>query len=156
MEIHREIWNNDIVRPELPLSPFNCNLCRVYTTSWVLRRELAAHSKQPELIQRGVFLRHDIWENSQNLHKEVFHRTWYMVRKDNEEVRSSSVSSAVSVRPRYQFGEKHHQIRAYILLYEGFSSETPSQRIFPTTISMCARSDGWFEPSCSFLFPLPN
>ena len=29
MEIHREIWNNDILRPELPLSPFNGNLCRV-------------------------------------------------------------------------------------------------------------------------------
>ena len=41
-----------------------------------------------------------------------------MVRKDKEEVRSSSVSSAVSVRPRYQFGEKHHQIRAYILLIQ--------------------------------------
>ena len=54
MEIHREIWNNDILRPELPLSLFNGNLCRVYTTSWVLKRELAAHSNQPELIQRGV------------------------------------------------------------------------------------------------------
>ena len=74
--------------------------------------------KKPGLIPRGVFLRHDIWENSQNLHKEVFHRTWYMVRKDKEEVRSSSVSSAVSVRPLYQLGEKHHQIRAYILLIQ--------------------------------------
>ena len=54
MEIHREILNNDILRPELPLSPFNGNLCRVYTTSWVLKRELAAHSNQLELIQRGV------------------------------------------------------------------------------------------------------
>ena len=51
MEIHREIWNNDILRPELPLSPFNDNLCRVYTTSWVLKRELAAHSKSQDLYQ---------------------------------------------------------------------------------------------------------
>ena len=54
MEIHCEIWNNDILRPELPLSLLNGNLCRVYTTSWVLKMELAAHSNQPELIQRGV------------------------------------------------------------------------------------------------------
>ena len=53
-----------------------------------------------------------------------------MVRKDKEEVRSSSVSSAVSVRPRYQLGEKHHQIRANILLYPGYRSETHSQKIF--------------------------
>ena len=51
MEIHREIWNNDILRPELPLSPFNGNLCRVYTTSWVLKTELAAHSKSQDLYQ---------------------------------------------------------------------------------------------------------
>ena len=51
MKIHREIWNNDILRPELPLSPFNGDLCRVYTTSWVLKRELAAHSKSQALYQ---------------------------------------------------------------------------------------------------------
>ena len=49
--IHREIWNNNILRPELPLSPFNNDLCRVYTTSWVLKRELAAHSKSQALYQ---------------------------------------------------------------------------------------------------------
>ena len=54
MEIHREIWNNDILRPELPLSLFNGNLCRGYTNSMVLKMELAASSQKPELIQRGV------------------------------------------------------------------------------------------------------
>ena len=54
-----------------------------------------------------------------------------MVRKDKEEVRSSSVSSAVSVRPRYQFGEKHHQIRAYILLYEVLAVRHLVRGFFP-------------------------
>ena len=40
-----------------------------------------------------------------------------MVRKDKEEVRSSS-GSICCVRPLYQLGEKHHQIRAYILLIQ--------------------------------------
>ena len=33
MEIHREIWNNDILRPELLLSLFNNDLCRVYNNT---------------------------------------------------------------------------------------------------------------------------
>ena len=49
---------------------------------------------------------------ARTLYKEVFHKTWYMRRKDMKEVRSS----AVSVYPLYQLEEKHHQIRAYILL----------------------------------------
>ena len=54
-----------------------------------------------------------------------------MVRKDKEEVRSSSVSSAVSLRPRYQLGEKHHQIRAYILLYEVLAVRHLVRGFFP-------------------------
>ena len=57
-----------------------------------------------------------------------------MVRKDKEEVRSSSVSSAVSVRPRYHLGEKHHQIRAYILLIQVTEVRHIVRRFFPTTL----------------------
>ena len=86
--------------------------------------------KKPELIQRGVFLRHDIWENSQNLHKEVFHRTWYMVRKDKEEVRSSSVSIC-HVRPSaVPVGRKTSPNKGIHPAYPGYRSETPSQKIF--------------------------
>ena len=35
MEIHLEIWNNEILRLELPLSLYKSKLCRVYSTSTV-------------------------------------------------------------------------------------------------------------------------
>ena len=54
-----------------------------------------------------------------------------MVRKDKEEVRSST--SAVYVRPRFQLGEKHHQIRAYILLIQVIEVRHLVRGFFPTT-----------------------
>ena len=99
MEIHREIWNNDILRPELPLSLFNSKLCRVYTTAWVLKMELAASSQKPELIQRGL---------SQDM---IYEKKEIWKRWDHH-----LCLSAVSFRPLYQLEEKHHQIRAYILM----------------------------------------
>ena len=86
--------------------------------------------KKPELIQRGVFLRHDIWENSQNLHKEVFHRTWYMVRKDKEEVRSSSGSICRGRPSAVPLGRKTSPNKGIHPAYPGYRSETPSQKIF--------------------------
>ena len=53
MEIHREIWNNDILRPELPLSP------------------VSAKFTQHHGCSKGNWLH---IQTSQNLYKEVFHK----------------------------------------------------------------------------------
>ena len=83
-----------------------------------------------------------------------------MVRKDKEVVRSST--SAVFVRPRYQLGEKHHQIRAYILLIQVTEVRHLVRRFFPTThvYYMMSSSDfnhcltaarGHFSVACSLI-----
>ena len=113
MDIHLEIWNNDILRPELPLSLFNSNLCRVYTTVWVLKMELGASSQKLELIQRGI-------------------KTWYMREKIWRRGDHLLGLSAVSVRPLYQLERKTSPNKGIHPAYQGYSSEIPSQKIlFP-------------------------
>ena len=100
MEIHREIWNNEVLRPELPLSLFNSKALQS------LQQHGCSKWNWPQV------------HKSQNLYKEVFHKTWYLKKKKKIWRRWDHLLglSAVSVRPLYQLEEKHHQIRAYILL----------------------------------------
>ena len=99
MEIHREIWNNDILRPELPLSLFNSNSAEFTTTG------MGAQNGSGRKFTKA-----------RTLYKEVFHKTWYMREKIWRRWDHLLGLSAVSVRPLYQLEEKQHQIRAYILL----------------------------------------
>ena len=113
MEIHREIWNNDILRPELPLSLFNCKLCRVYNIMGAQNATGRKFTKARTYTKR-CFIRHDIRE-----------------KKDmKEEVRSSPVSICC-VRPSAAPGRKHHQIRAYILLIKVIEVRHHQIRVHP-------------------------
>ena len=54
MEIHLEIWNNEILRLELPWVFIIVSSAEFTQQARVLKMELAASLQKPELIQRGV------------------------------------------------------------------------------------------------------
>ena len=98
IEIHHEIWNNEVLRPEFPLSLFNCNLCRVYTNSMGAQNGTGRKFTKARTYTKRCFIRHD-------MRKKIWRRWDHLLGP-----------SAVSVCPLYQLEEKHHQIRAFILL----------------------------------------
>ena len=62
IEIHLEIWNNEILRPELPLSLSNSKLCRVYTTSTGAQNGTGRKFTKARTYTKRRFIRHDIWD----------------------------------------------------------------------------------------------
>ena len=107
MEIHHEIWNNDILRPELPLSLFNSNLCRVYN-NMVVQNGTGRKFTKAKTYTKRCFIRHDIWG-----------------KKDMKEVSSSSVSICC-VRPStVPVGRQPSPNKGIHPAYQGYSSETP-------------------------------
>ena len=90
MEIHCEIWNNDILRPELPLSLFNNDLCRVYNNTGA---------------QNGTGC---TFKTSQNLYKEVFHKkrdAWEKLRYERGVEILPCLSRSVRPLVREIFGQ---------------------------------------------------
>ena len=112
MEIHREIWNNDI-------SDRSC--------LWVYLIVISAEFTEHHGCSKWNWLQ---VHKSQNLYKEVFHRTWYMVRQHMEEVRSSSGSICRVRLSAVPVGRKTSPNKGIHPAYQGYSSETPSQKIF--------------------------